>query len=240
MFSFFTKTKTSLHAPLNTDIHSHLLAGLDDGVKSLEEAERIVVDFLEMGYQQLIITPHIMNDMYRNEPPLIMAKLEELKQHLSNNKIKIHLQAAAEYYLDEALYTKVIKKEELLTFGEQYLLFETNFLSEPFQLKDFIFQASTQGYKLVLAHPERYGYMTLGKAEDLRNRGVLFQLNMLSIIGFYSKPIQKIAHQLIEKGWVDFLGSDCHNPMQASVLKDSLSNKYLQKALSLPLLNHTL
>ncbi len=240
MFSIFNKPNAILHRPLITDIHSHLLPDLDDGVKNLEEAERIIVDFLEMGYKRLIITPHVMNDMYRNEPPVISVKLEELKRHLLNKKIDIDVQAAAEYYLDEVLYAKVINKQALLVFGHQYLLFETNFLSEPFQLKDFIFQASTQGYKLVMAHPERYGYMTMGKAEDLRNRGVLFQINMLSIIGFYSKPIQKIAHQLIEKGWVDFLGSDCHNEVQATVLKGSLSNKYLQKALSLPLLNHTL
>jgi tyrosine-protein phosphatase YwqE len=120
------------------------------------------------------------------------------------------------------------------------LLFETNFLSEPYFLKDFIFQASTQGYQLVLAHPERYGYMTLSKAEDLKNRGVLFQLNSLSLGNYYSKPIQKMAQQLIDKSWINFLGSDCHTVLQASELEKTMKQKYYRKALELPLLNHTL
>jgi protein-tyrosine phosphatase len=107
-------------------------------------------------------------------------------------------------------------------------------------LKDFIFQATTQGYRLILAHPERYSYMTMARAEDLRNRGILFQVNTLSIDGFYGPPIQKFAKQLIDKGWVDLLGSDCHSPLQAQALKKALSNRYVHKALALPLLNYSL
>jgi protein-tyrosine phosphatase len=240
VFSFFKKPKPVVKYPFTTDIHSHLLAGLDDGVKSWEEAESIITDFLEMGFQRIITTPHIMNDTYRNNPVGIQAKLADLKQFLLEKKINVEVQAAAEYYLDEVFYSKIINKESLLTFGQRYLLFETNFLSEPFQLKDFIFQATTQGYRLVLAHPERYSYMTMAKAEDLRNRGVLFQLNTLSVIGFYSSPIQKLARQFIDKGWVDLLGSDCHNLIQAEALKKATLNKYVQKAFELPLLNDTL
>lgn len=240
MFSFFKKSKPVVKYPFTTDIHSHLLTGLDDGVKSWEEAERVITDFLELGLQRIITTPHIMNDTYRNNPIGIQAKLKELKQFLSEKNINVEVQAAAEYYLDEVFYAKIINKEPLLTFGQRYLLFETNFLSEPFQLKDFIFQATTQGYRLVLAHPERYSYMTMAKAEDLRNRGVLFQLNTISLIGFYSAPIQRLARQFIDKGWVDLLGSDCHNTIQAEALKKATLNKYVQKAFEFPLLNDSL
>ena len=222
------------------DMHSHLLAGLDDGVKSLEEAKEVIKDLAEMGFEKLITTPHIMNDTYRNDAKGIQNGLVELQQHLAKNSINIKLQAAAEYYLDEFLYARIINKQPLLTFGEKYLLFETNFISEPLQMKEFIFQASSQGYRLVLAHPERYGYMTMEKAEDLRNRGVFFQLNSLSIGGMYSKSVQKMALQLIDKGWVDFLGSDCHNPVQSKMLKALQKNKHYQRACSLSLLNNTL
>jgi tyrosine-protein phosphatase YwqE len=107
-------------------------------------------------------------------------------------------------------------------------------------MKEFIFQASSQGYRLVLAHPERYGYMTMEKAEDLKNRGVLFQLNSLSIGGAYSKSVQKMAIQLIDKGWVDFLGSDCHNRIQSKMLKSLQESRHYEKACSLPLMNNTL
>jgi len=226
--------------PLHTDIHSHLLAAIDDGVKNWAEAETVMRDFIELGFKKIIATPHIMSDTYPNKPDEIIQKYQELKKIIELRGIPMDVQAAAEYYLDENLFAQIKNKEPLLTFGDRYLLFETNFVSEPLQLKEFIFQATSQGYRLVLAHPERYGYMTMAKAEDLRNRGVLFQLNTLSIVGYYSTPIQKMARLLIEKGWVDFLGSDCHNPLQALALKQAWSNKYVQRALSLPLLNNTI
>jgi len=242
VFSFF-KSKTQVNlAPLETDIHSHLLPQLDDGVKSLEESGQLIRQFIDLGYTKIITTPHVMNDFYRNESGDIIKKLELLKQYLKSENINIPIEAAAEYYLDESLIERIKRGEKLLTFGANYLLFETNFLTEPFQLKEFIFSVTTLGYKPVLAHPERYQYLVNNflKVEDLKNRGVLFQINIPSIIGAYSRPIQKLANQLIEKGWVSFLGSDCHNQIQMDILKDTFKNKYFKRALELPLLNRSL
>lgn len=100
--------------------------------------------------------------------------MHELNTHLLQHNVPLTIEAAAEYFLDEDLMQKVELKKELLTFGKKYLLFETNFLTEPYQLNDFIFKVTIQGYKPILAHPERYGYMTMEKAEALRDRGVLF------------------------------------------------------------------
>ena len=221
-------------------MHSHLLAGLDDGVKSHEEAVQLIKNFSRLGYQKIITTPHIMSDYYRNEPQQILTKLEELKKVLAENHIQVAIEAAAEYYLDETLMKKVALSEEILTFGKKQLLFETNFMSEPLQIKDFIFQATSKGYQLIMAHPERYEYMTLAKAEDLRNRGVLFQINVMSIMGYYSRPVQKMAQQFIDKGWAELLGTDCHNILQANFIMENQNNKYFQKALQLPLLNNQL
>lgn len=242
MFSFF-KSKSQDHPnPLLTDIHSHLLPQLDDGVDTLQESEQLIRQFINLGYSKLITTPHVMSDFYRNTPRQIQEKLGSLNQHLVDQKIDITIEAAAEYYLDEVLIGNVNSDEQLLTFGAQYLLFETNFLTEPFQLNEFIFAVTTQGYKPVLAHPERYQYLVnnFEKVEDLRNRGVLFQINIPSILGAYSKPIQKLAIQLIEKGYVDFLGSDCHNQLQMDVIKAASKDKNFKKALNLPLLNRSL
>lgn len=242
MFSFFKKRSSLASAPLLTDVHSHLLAQLDDGVTSMEEAIAIIRRFQSWGYTKLITTPHIMSDYYRNEPAQIMAKLEALKHELTLQQIDMKLEAAAEYYLDEVLIQKLKAQEPLLTFGAKYLLFETNFLNEPFQLKEFIFDLTTQGYRPILAHPERYQYLVndLEKAEDLRNRGVLFQINMLSLLGVYSKATQRTANQYIEKGWVDLLGSDCHNASQLPLIEEVFHNKHFKMALDLPLLNRTL
>lgn len=240
MFSFLKRKSTAPSIPLTTDIHSHLLAQLDDGVKSMDEAVDLIVRFKALGFSKIITTPHINSDYYRNDPSIIHEKLQELKAILNQKKIEINLEAAAEYLLDEELARKLASREKLLTFGNYYLLFETNFFSEPLNLKEFIFNATSAGYKLVLAHPERYHYMNLSKAQDLRDRGVLFQINVPSLVGLYSRPIQKMAYQLIDKGWIDFLGSDCHNAIHLDVMKEAQRNKYYQKALTFPLLNNSL
>src|SRR5258706_2571053 len=226
--------------PLTTDIHSHLLAAIDDGVASTEEALAIIRVFQKAGYKKMITTPHVMQDYYRNDSTIILQRLADLRKYIAEQGVDFEIQAAAEYYLDEALSRKIEDNEPLLVFGNHHLLFETNMINEPYSLKDFIFKVTTAGYKPVLAHPERYSYMTLEKADDLRNRGVLFQINILSIIGYYSKPIQRLAQQIIELGWVELLGSDCHNIEHARLLQQAQKNKYFQNALALPLLNHTL
>jgi tyrosine-protein phosphatase YwqE len=243
VFNWFKeKTVPARVHPLTTDLHSHLLPGLDDGVSSLEQAEEIINRFVGLGYKKIITTPHVMYDYYRNSPKTILPKLKELQAHIETKKIDITLQAAAEYNLDENLMRLVQGDEPLLTLGNNYLLFETTFFAEPLQLKEFIFLATTKGYKLILAHPERYVYLQndLTKAEDLLDRGVLFQININSLAGMYDRGSVQAAQKLIERGWVHFMASDCHTLQHMEILQKTINNKYFQKALSLPLLNNTL
>jgi protein-tyrosine phosphatase len=239
VFSIFSKKENKNKAiSLLADIHSHLLPGLDDGVKNFEEALTLIKRLKDIGYKKLVTTPHIMSDTYRNDPSTIQGRLKELILYLAENRVDIKIQAAAEYYLDPWLINEVNENKPLLTFGDNYLLFEMNYMTEPYQLKDFIFKTVTQGYKPVLAHPERYQFMTLEKAEDLHHRGVLLQLNILSFIDYYSKPVRQLANQLVDHGWVNFLGSDCHHLRHATFLEQAIKNKYFKKALTLPLLNN--
>lgn len=242
MFSWFTKTSQETPPPLSVDMHSHLLPGIDDGVKTLEESIAVIAQFKKLGYNKLITTPHIMQDAFRNTPELIRQKLTEVQAALLQNNIEIQITAAAEYYLDEVFVQRLNNNEELLTISNKYLLFETNFLTEPLNLKDFIFLASTKGYRLILAHPERYLYLhnNLAKVEDLIDRDVLFQLNISSLTGHYSKPAQILARKLIERGWVHWLASDCHHIGHLTLLQKTWKDKYFQKALTLPLLNNSL
>ena len=241
VFSIFSK-KENKNKPVSllADIHSHLLPGLDDGVKDFDEALTLIKRLINLGYKKLVTTPHIMSDTYRNDASTIQAKMKELILFLTENKIDIKIEAAAEYYLDTWLINEVNENKPLLTFGDNYLLFEMNYMTEPYQLKDFIFKAMTQGYKPVLAHPERYQFMTLEKAEDLYHRGVLLQLNILSFIDYYSKPVRLLANQMVEQKWVSFLGSDCHHLRHVTFLEEAIKNKYFKKALTLPLLNNQL
>lgn len=242
MFNWFGKSKTESLPSLAVDMHSHLLPGLDDGVATLEDAEQIIRSLKHLGYRRIITTPHVMSDAYRNTPDGILASLETLKEHLQKRDLNIEISAAAEYYLDEALFKMVDTNQRLLTFGEKYLLFETNFLTEPFNLKEFIFLATTKGYKLILAHPERYLYLqnNLAKVQDLLDRGVLMQMNISSLTGYYSKPVQHMAFKLIDRGMVHWLGSDCHHIQHMKLIEQARGLRYFRKALTLPLLNNTL
>jgi len=227
---------------LTTDMHSHLLPGLDDGVKTLDEAEAVVRALAQLGYRKLITTPHVMHDHYRNTPETILGGLDKLRNHLNERDIEVEGQAAAEYYLDEHFIRALESDSRLLTFGNQYLLFETNFISEPLNLNEFIFAATTRGYRPVLAHPERYMYLqdNVIRIEDLANRGVLFQLNLGSLAGFYTRGIQTMAGRLIDMGLVHFLGSDCHNMQHAEGIARVSRSRYFEKALNLRLINHDL
>ena len=242
MFNWFRKNTPQDLPALTTDMHSHLLPGLDDGVATLEEAEQIVRSFREQGYAHIITTPHVMSDAYRNTREGILSSVETLREHLQSRGLGMRISAAAEYYLDEALFRMVETDQPLLTFGEKYVLFETNFITEPFNLKEFIFMATTKGYKLILAHPERYLYLqnNLSKVQDLLDRGVMMQMNISSITGYYSKPVQQMAFRLIDNGMIHWLGSDCHHLQHVQLMQHARRLRYFRKALTLPLLNNTL
>ena len=243
MFDWARKKEQSKNVNhLQVDIHSHLLPGLDDGVQSYEESEDIILHFQKLGYRKLITSPHVMSDTYKNTAEKITARLGKLKTYLKSQEIDVEIEAAAEYYLDEHVFKMIENDQQMLTFGKKLLLFETNFLNEPFNMKEFIFLATTKGYKPVLAHPERYLYLqnNLDKAKDLLDRGVLFQVNISSITGFYSKIVQTTANKLIDRGWIHLLGSDCHHLQHARLVEEAQQLKYFQKAISLPLLNNSL
>jgi tyrosine-protein phosphatase YwqE len=243
VFDWVKKKETAKDVDrLRIDVHSHLLPRLDDGVQSYEESLDIILHFQALGYSKLITTPHVMSDSYKNTPERILSRLAKLRLYLQNKEIDMEIDAAAEYYLDENVYRLVETDQKMLTFGKKFLLFETNFLNEPFNMKEFIFLATTKGYKPGLAHPERYLYLqnNIDKAQDLLDRGVLFQINISSITGFYSKIVQTTAQKLIDRGWVHLLGSDCHHLQHARLVEEAQQNKYFQKALSLSLLNNSL
>lgn len=241
MLSLFKKQKENVVLP-KVDVHSHLLPGIDDGVQSIEQSLQIIKKFSELGYKKLITTPHIMNDFYQNTPEIIANKLQEMKQAIIAARIPIEIEAAAEYYFDEHFIDLVKSKSKLLTFGDNYLLFEIGFVSEPLNLKSIIFELITLGYKPVLAHPERYLYyhQKLDKLQDLIERGVLLQLNTNSITGYYSKDVKKVAEKLVKNQMIHFIGSDCHNERHFEVMKEAIDHKTYKNITSLPILNNSL
>ena len=233
MFDFFRNSSRSADLIMpKVDFHSHLLPGLDDGVTSYEESLEILKKFEEQGYQKVITTPHIMGDFYKNTSSTINASLKELKSFIKG-KCRIEIDAAAEYYLDEGFIEILNGKDQILTIGDKYILFETSFMAEPVYLREAIFKMQSLGLKPILAHPERYIYLQENPdlMSDLFDRGVFFQLNINSLIGYYSKAVQKQAQRMIKEGKFHFLGSDCHNLSHLEVTFEAMRSRAFAKAM---------
>ena len=232
---------------LVADMHSHLLPGLDDGAETLEHSLDLLRALRDMGFRKLVMTPHIMGDFYKNTPEGIRAALEQMRAAATTAGLAdVELGCAAEYYLDEFLGRKLADGTEMLTFGgeKRYLLFETSYMNEPLNLYEIIFELKAQGYRPVLAHPERYTYF-YGRFDEVeklrRDHGVLLQLNLNSLAGYYSPMAKRVAEQLVDGGLVDFVGTDTHHLRHTeTLLRRTLPSPYLEKLLQLPLLNNTL
>lgn len=206
---------------LEVDMHSHLIPGIDDGSKTMEESLQLIKRLSDFGLRKIITTPHIMSEYYKNTPEIINMGLEDLRKSVLAEGISIEIEAAAEYYLDEIFLEKIKEGEPLLTFGNRNVLVETGFINKPQMLLEIMFQLEMAGYRPILAHPERYQYLMQDKSllEDLADRNILFQVNLLSLTGFYSKPIKDFGEMLIERGLVKFLGTDCHNERYLDMLE---------------------
>lgn len=224
------------------DMHSHLLYGIDDGAKTLEDSVLMVKEFQKLGYRKLITTPHIMGDFYKNTPEIILSKLEQLKKRLADEGLEIQIEAGAEYYLDESFIAKLKKGEPLLTIGENYLLFETSYLNEPANLPEAIALIKQCGYWPVLAHPERYQYLyrSFERFEEIYEQQISFQLNTNSLLGYYSKPAQMYANKLVERSMISFVGSDCHHMKHLEALQKTMKLKEYTQLCRLHLFNNSL
>ncbi len=227
---------------LGTDIHSHFIPGIDDGSPHLEASMEMLQAMSELGYRKVITTPHSMADGYRNTPEIILGGLEKLRAEVRRTGLNIEVEAAAEYYLDHELEQRVVKRE-VLTFGQGLLLFELPFISEPAILLSVIFQMQTHDYRPVLAHPERYSfwYNDFSKYETMKDRGVLFQLNLVALSGAYGPQARQMAERLVDAGFYELVGSDCHNMNHIQAIHNTLHRPYLHKLIgSGKLLNTTL
>jgi protein-tyrosine phosphatase len=194
-----------------TDIHSHLIPGIDDGSPDMETSVMLVKKFVELGFHKIITTPHVMCDYYQNSSDKILSGLNDLREELQRQGINIEISAAAEYNLDEGL-DELIKKKDILTFGDNHVLFELPFMQEPRNLQETIFNFQMAGYQPILAHPERYTYWydNFEKYDELKSRGVLLQLNLLSLTGHYSPLTKKIAEKMVDANLIEAVGTDCH------------------------------
>lgn len=208
LFDFLHK-KTSLQASGMLvgfrDFHSHILFGVDDGVKTLEASLEVLSYAESNGVSQLWCTPHIMEDI--NTPTtLLQERFAQLKESYKGN-IKLHL--AAEYMLDTE-FERRLESRDLMPLYDDVILVETSTTMPPYNFIQVLHDIMSKGYRPMLAHPERYRYLTMTDYERIDSFGVHFQLNLPSIVGYYGDTAQKKAVQMLRNGWYMVAGSDCH------------------------------
>ncbi len=229
----FSNSSLSDFSVLSTDMHSHLLPGLDDGVPTMEEALEVIEAMSRLGYRRLITTPHVMWERYPNTTEAIRDKVNEVQQAVKKAGIPVAIHAAAEYFMDDH-FGELIREDDLLTLdSERHILVEISFMHPPLALQQYLFDLQTQGYKPILAHPERYPYyhFKLEEYQALKSAGCKFQINILSITGHYGPDVQQAAQLLLKHKMVDFLGTDVHRMRHAQTLRAALRSGHLEKPL---------
>lgn len=213
------------------DIHSHLLPGIDDGAKDLDNSIELITKMSSYGIKNFITTPHVLGDVYPNSSETIRKKLEEVKKELiKRNLTDINIRAAAEYMMDEQ-FSILLEKNDILTLKDNFILVEMSYFNAPYNLYDILFEIQLKGYKPILAHPERYVFYhnSLDNFYKLKKAGCLFQLNLLSLTEIYGKGVQKTSEKLLKENMYDFVGTDTHHFNHLNALQKISTKKNFGK-----------
>jgi protein-tyrosine phosphatase len=226
---------------LGADMHSHLIPGIDDGAKNMKDSLNLVRSLSDMGFTTIITTPHTMIDYYPNTTENIQNGLVGLQAAIKEENIPVAIRVASEYYIDEH-FIKLLDTQPLLTIRNNEVLVEFSMLYEPPMLMDVIYKMQTAGYRPIIAHPERYIFFhqEFKRYQQLRDRGCMLQLNMLSVAGYYGKSIKLIADELLAKNLYDYCGTDMHHERHAAMLKAMAGTKDYHIFANYPFLNSKL
>lgn len=224
MFSIFKKKpKTPAELCFHTDIHCHVVPGVDDGSPDEATSASLIESMQGWGINTIYASPHVTQNTFENSIDTITPAMEKLKAELNRRGNSIKIGHSAEYRIDE-LFLKRLEANELMLLPNDYILIENSFLQEPWNLDQLVFDLQVRGLKPILAHPERYSYY-YGKKEryaELHNAGLQFQINLLSLAGAYGKPERQIAKYLIDKDFVDFIGTDIHKQRHIDAINEYL------------------
>lgn len=233
MFNIFKRSKGAVEPQeffFKTDIHCHVLPGIDDGSPDAATSVELIKRMKAWGLERIIASPHVTNLTFPNTPETVGAAREALKKALADDGTDMVIENSAEYRIDD-LFARELEAERLMTLPNNYILIENPFVREPGNLDSVIFDLQVRGLRPILVHPERYSYYYTHheRYEVLHNAGAMFQINVLSLAGGYGKDERKIAEMLIEKSLVDFVGTDLHNAAHADIIDRYLaSSDYLK------------
>lgn len=237
MFDFLFRKKKYEPIPifevLGTDMHCHLVPKVDDGSKCIEESVECMKALASVGYKKMILTPHFQTPRFENNEDDIVRRYEEMKRLAADMGVEIDICGIGGEYRIDSGFAKRLENPRFLQIGGKYVLVEFSLHQQMMGCDEMIFDMQMKGYEVILAHPERYPYLNVGgsRMEQLKNQGVFFQVNVLSLGGFYGEEAKRRAFEMVEGGLVEFLGTDTHNSMYAQALIDLTHNRKVEKLL---------
>lgn len=237
MFDFLFRKKKYEPIPifevLGTDMHCHLVPKVDDGSKCIEESVECMKALASVGYKKMILTPHFQTPRFENDEDDIVRRYEEMKRQAADMGVEINICGIGGEYRIDSGFAKRLENPRFLQIGGKYVLVEFSLHQQMMGCDEMIFDMQMKGYEVILAHPERYPYLNVGgsRMEQLKNQGVFFQVNVLSLGGFYGEEAKRRAFEMVEGGLVEFLGTDTHNSMYAQALIDLTHNRKVEKLL---------
>lgn len=225
LFSIFSRKNAPIQVPYVTDVHSHVLPGVDDGSQDVESSIYLLRNMQKWGIRHVIATPHVAEG-FPNDDVTLDAALDQLQKELAKTDLTVTVSRSSENRIDD-FFRQQLQSGLIKTYPNNYILVENSFLQEPWQLDRFLFDLKVKGYNPIMAHPERFYYYRLSpeRYDQLHRGGNLFQVNLLSLAGGYGKDEKKVAERLIEKGYVDFLGTDLHSERHVEIIDAYLRSK---------------
>ena len=234
-FNLFKRkyTPRPIFAPLGVDMHCHLIPKVDDGSKCTEESIECLNTLSAVGYKKVIITPHFQYPRFPNKEDDIVNRYNELKKQAQDAGVEIEIAGIGGEYRIDSGFAQRLEKPQFLRVAGKYVLVEYSLHQQMMGSDELIFDLQMKGYEVILAHPERYPYLNVQgmRMEQLKNQGVFFQINVLSLGGFYGEEAKRKAYEMLDLGWVEFMGTDTHNTMYAQALSDLSRDRKIEKVL---------
>lgn len=234
MLSIFKKPKRTDLSWMGVDMHSHLLPGIDDGSPDVETSITCINGLRELGLHSFIATPHIYSEIHPNTPETIAPSYQKLRAALdANGHADVRLEAAAEYMIDDKFTSYYEGEQKLLRITGEEVLIEMSYQFERKDILEQVFQLQLHGYQPILAHPERYIYYhaTPKTYARLKERGCLFQVNLLSLSGYYGEPVRNVARQLVKEKMIDYVGTDLHHEKHLRYIEKFVTTVDVEKLL---------
>lgn len=204
------------------DIHNHIIFGVDDGSKSIEQSIRMIKSANEIGITEICFSPHYMEDGYHTERCVLEEKVDELRKIIQQEGIEVKLYLGEEVFIFPNMPESL---DKLVCLNDShYILMEIPLVESISYIDDVIYRLLSYGKTPIIAHPERYlaSEKDFGFVEHFLEKGALLQINVNSLIGHYGKPAKLIATKLLKNDMVQFIGSDAHSSATYNAMKESL------------------